>query len=288
MKVRSKINKGSSASSNRTPFFQKKEAGSEPGRAAFFQPLSKSGPIIQKEEGDQKQKQKEDNEALTEGLKIVGENLMSNNPDFKKWMEPRLELMKKYAWTDQPLSYKVGVISYGLTNLAILGGTFAADPQFRAQSIDFMQDKNLAAPLGLIPYSEYFPLSSFKYKLPSEENDAYKFDAKFVLTPWWSLLRSRFSFLPEASLGFGLSSAYDPGKGSFGVTGGQFSVGLFGGGLKLSGGTFSELSPYPMFIPGTLPGEDPAMLMKSVPGPPSIKLPEQDFRFMLSLDLMKF
>lgn len=262
------------------PFFRK---GS--GSSYFFKKTQ--GPALQKDEEGQKKKAEEDNKALSEGVSTVAKNLMSHNPAFTKWMEPRLELLKKYAWSSQPLSYKVGVISFGLGNLAILGTAFAADPKFRGQATNFLQDKNLAAPLGLIPHSKYFPLSSFKYKLPSEENSSYRFDTQFALTPWYDLLRGRFSFLPKASLQFGLQSAYNPSQGSFGVSGGKFSLGLFGGGLTLSGGTFSELPAYPQLIPGATPGEGPSWLMKSVPGEDPLKLSGQDFRFMLGLDLAK-
>ncbi|MCB9274925.1 MAG: hypothetical protein H6564_12855 [Lewinellaceae bacterium] len=278
MKAR-KISSKATGPSHR-PFFQK-------GRGASFFFNKTHGAIAQKDEEGQKKKAEEDNKALLEGVSTVASNLTSQNPAFTKWMEPRLELLKKYAWSSQPLSYKVSMISFGLGNLAILGGVFAADPQFRSQAMGFLQDKNLMAPLGLIPHSEYFPLSSFKYKLPSEDNAAYRFDTQFALTPWYNLLRSRFSYLPQASLSFGLQSAYDPSASSFGVTGGKFSLGLFGGGLSLSGGTFSELPAYPQLIPGSLPGEPPAWLMKQVPGEEPFKLSGQDFRFMLSLDLAK-
>lgn len=290
MKVKPKIKGQTDAASTAGPFFQKKALGNA---APFFKKDQQAAPHIQKEDGagkqeDQKKKEEEEgNKALTEGIKTVGDNLMSNNPEFKKLYEPRLEALKDFAWTDRPTSYKAGVISFGLANLTIVGSVFAADPKFRSQMIDFLQDKNLAAPLQLVPYSEYFFLKEFKYKLPAMDQPAYQFDTKFSITPYWDLLRSHYSYLPQASLDFGLSGAYNPNQSSFGLTGGNFSLGMFDGGLSLTGGTFKELSPYPYIVPGTMPGEPPTTVMKSVPGMEPMKFDTPQFQFMLSVDFWK-
>ncbi|MEN0003502.1 MAG: DUF4157 domain-containing protein [Bacteroidota bacterium] len=249
------------------------------------------GERIQKEDKDPKEQKKEEknqgSEALTKGIGLVGKNLMSNNPQFRLFLDPRLRALQRFAWTSRPTSYKATMIGFGLTNLAILGGAFATDPGFRNNMIQLLEGQNLAAPLQLIPGHQYIPLTGFSYKLPSDDKPSYQFSTKFSVTPYFDLIRRHHARFPQMSLDMTLKSAYDPAKGSFGVKGGKVSLGLLGGGIKLSGETFTEKSPYPYMMPGTMPGQLPTTVMQSYPALPSQKFDTMQYQFMLSIDFMK-
>ena len=111
---------------------------------------------------------------------------------------------------------------------------------------------NIGKPLGWIPYS---PVEGFKYTLPEPGKSAYGFSADFTLGPYLDVLRKKRPGLPLTGATFGLESAYDPAGKGFSLTGGKFGLDFFGGGLKAEGKTFKDLSPYPLLIPGTQPGE---------------------------------
>lgn len=79
---------------------------------------------------------------------------------------------------------------------------------------------------------------------------------------------------------------YDPSGEGFSLTGGKLALEYLGGGLTVEGKTFNELSPYPLWMPGSQPGEPGSSLMKSLPGMPTMKT-GPDFQFMMNADLLK-
>lgn len=135
----------------------------------FFTPAPN---MVQREE--KKEPEDKTGDVLSEGAGVVWENLKLK-PGFEAWKEQQTKELKLKLWDSQPTEFKAGMITFGLANLGILGSAFALDPGFRKDTISLLDDKNIALPLSLIPYSEYAGLSSFKYKLPGAAGAPYTF-----------------------------------------------------------------------------------------------------------------
>lgn len=246
------------------------------GGDAFFKPTAGGdAPSVQKEDAPVSEEEKKD--PVTEGLKTAGEKL-AKNESFKKWYEPRLTSLKYTLWDKASPADKAAMISFLGVNAGMAGLAFASNPQLR----ESLSGVNVGKPLGWIPYS---PIEGFTYKLPDPGKTAYGFGADFTFNPFLEALRKGRPGFPVTGATFGLESSYDPAGGGVNLTGGKFGVDLFGGGLKLEGKTFKELSPYPFLNRSDTPGEPASWLMQSVPGVPMIK--EPGFQFMLNADLMK-
>lgn len=232
-------------------------------------------PVIQRQEAQAEATEEKD--PVVEGLKTTGEQLLKN-PRFKNWYEPKLDMLKLRLWQEQPSDVKAALITYGGINLALAGLVFALNPEVR----ELLSDVNIGKPLRWIPYS---PVEGFKYQLPEGSKSTYGFGADFTLTPYLEKLHERYPQVPLTGATFGLETGYTPGQG-LSVTGGKFGLEFFGGGLTAAGKTFTELSPYPMIVPGAGPLEPPpTLLMQSVPGLPPLQAP--GFQVTLSADLYK-
>jgi hypothetical protein len=252
-----------------SPFFQPAVQRATAG-APFF-----SGPMLQRQESTDEEEKKD---PLTEGLKTTAGQLAKHKP-FKAWYEPKLELLKYTLWEKASPEEKAAMISFLGLNLGIGGAAFATNPELRAA----LSGVNIGAPLGWIPYS---PIEGFKYTLPEPgKSSAYGFSGDFTLTPYLEAIRKKHPGMPLTGATFGLDTAYDPTGKGFSVTGGKFGLDFFGGALKAEGKTFKDLSPYPMFVPGTEPGAPGSMLMQQVPGLPQIGGP--GFQFTVNADLLK-
>jgi hypothetical protein len=251
-----------------SPFFRpavRRSAADDP----FFQ-----DPMVQRQESP---KEEEKKDPLTEGLKTTGENLAEHKP-FKDWYEPKLEGLKYTLWDAASPADKAAILTYLGLNLGTAAVAFSLDPRIRAA----LSGVNVGKPLGWIPYS---PIKGFTYTLPEPGKSAYGFSADFTLSAYLDMLRKKSPHLPLTNATFGLESAYDPaGKGPS-LTGGKFGLDFFGGGLKAEGKTFKDLSPYPLLLPGTQPGEPGAWLMQEVPGLPKINRP--GYQFTINADLLK-
>lgn len=242
-----------------------------------------NSPIIQRQETTEEETapeaspKKEEKDPLIEGLKITGAQLIKE-PKFKAWYKPRLSLLKKNLWEERPSEEKAALLTFGGVNLGLAGLIFALNPNMRK----LLSGANIGAPLGWIPYS---PVEGFKYKLPKPGESQYGFSGEFTFNPYLEPLRDRYPKFPLSGAKFGLDTAYTPDQG-LSVTGGKFSLDFLGGGLKAEGKSFTELSPYPMVIPGADPFTPPATLMQSVPGIPPLQT-GPGFQVMLSADLYK-
>ena len=259
----------------------------------FFSPVEKASQaepeLVQRdgpsEGGESESSESESPNALTGGLGVVWGQLNQNNPRFSLFMNQQKEAWKNRLWTSQSTEYKVAMVSWGLINLGMVGGAMAGDPRFRADMFNLLQDTNLLAPLGIIPYAEYFPLSSFQYTLPSDDG-LYRFQFGFSLTPYLNLLRSAVPEMPETTLTGSLSTSYSS-EGGMHVTGGNVSLGTLGGALRLNGGTSRGLPMLPSLMDNGDPYSLPVQSVQSIPGQPNPYSDVQDLRFTLSLDLAK-
>jgi hypothetical protein len=236
---------------------------------AFFH-----GPMVQRQENPQEEEKKD---PLTAGLKTTGEKLAEHKP-FKDWYEPKLEHLK-YTYRDEASpGDKAAMLTYLGLNLGTAAAAFSLDPRLRAA----LSGVNIGKPLGWIPYS---PIEGFKYTLPEPGKSAYGFSADFTASDYLALLRKKYPHLPLSGATFGLESAYDSAGKGFSLTGGKFGLDFFGGGLKAEGKTFKDLSPYPLLLPGTQPGQPGSWLMQEVPGLPKIGGP--GYQFTINADLLK-
>jgi hypothetical protein len=221
--------------------------------------------IIQREEKDKT------GDVLSEGAEITYDTI-SQDPRFEAWKEKQVAALKYKLWESQPTELKAGVITYGLTNLGILASLFAANPKFRANSIDFLQQKNILLPRYLVPYSEYLPLTSFKYKLPSATAAPYTFNTEFEFDPWLKLMREKWGG-PKIGLTLGADSEYSE-AGGFNLTGGKIKLKFGGGIINVSGFYNQPLPPSPVLISDPSRGEAPVWAMRSLPDQLTENLPK--------------
>ncbi|MFK7969499.1 MAG: DUF4157 domain-containing protein [Bacteroidia bacterium] len=254
----------------------------------FFSPKPKAEQadtdLIQREDGPAEGGESESADPLTAGAGVVWSQLNANNPRFSLFMGQQKDIWKRRLWTSQPTEYKVAMVSWGLINLGMVGGAFAADRRFRSDMINLLQDTNLLGPLGIIPYAEYFPLNSFQYTLPGDDG-LYRFQFGFSLTPYLDLLTQAVPEIPDSTLTGSLSTSAGPD--GMRVTGGNLSFGTLGGALTLQGGTSRGLPMLPTLFDNGDPFALPSRHMQSIPSVENPYSGMQDLRFTLSLDLAR-
>lgn len=275
--------KQQTSSTSRQPMFRPAQRGRQNKSTPFFRPISTpviqtaTQSLIQRDETQPTAEKPEEKDPLVEGLKTTGEQLLKY-PKFKAWYEPKVEFLKQRLWEQRPSDEKAALLTFGGVNLGLAGLVFALNPEVRT----LLSDVDIGKPLGWIPYS---PIEGFKYKLPEAGKPTYGFSADFTFNPYLELLRKRYPQVPLTGATFGLETAYTPGQG-LSATGGKFGLEFLGGGLKAEGKSFTELSPYPLFLPGNSPFEPSTILKQSVPGLPSLKT-GPGFEVMISADLYK-
>jgi hypothetical protein len=249
-------------------------AGQPPGKTSFF----KASPAVQRQPQDQSSK------VLTEGLSLTYDQL-KDQPGFDEWKEKQTKALKYRLWENQPTELKAGIITFGLSSAGILASTLALDPHYRGAAIDTLQDTNVLLPLSLLPYSEYFPLSGFKYKLPTAADSPYTFQTEFDFDGWFKLARTKLG-IPKVSLGVGVDSAYQQQGGFTAFTGGHIKLKLGGGIVNLSGFINEPLPPTPMLVSDPTRGEPPVWMMRSLPGQLESNLPKGSGVF-LTVDVFR-
>jgi hypothetical protein len=223
-------------------------------------------------------------EVLSGGASIAYEQL-KDQPGFEEWQEKQIAALKFKLWENQPTELKAGLIGFGLSSAGILGSTLALDPRFRRDAIDTLQDKNVLLPLSLLPYSEYFPVSGFKYKLPTAGQAPYTFQTEFNFDAWFKLAREKWA-IPKVSLSVGVDSAYQGQSGLSPLTGGNIKLKFGGGIVNLTGLYNQPLPPTPMLISDPSRGEPPVWLMRSLPAQLESNLPRGSGVF-LTVDVLR-
>jgi hypothetical protein len=244
------------------------EVMQKPSTNQFFTPAPA---MIQREEKD---KEDQDTQVLTEGGELVYDQLLENNPRFVNWKEKTTERLKLKYWDSQPKEFKASVIGYGLLNLGILTAMFGGDRRFRDNTFNTFEGIDVWKPINLlVPYSEYFPVSGFKYKLPSAENAPSTHSTEFNFDAWFDLMSKKRGW-PKISVGGGLESSYDKGAGDFKLTGGSIKLKLGGGIVKLDAFVNTTLPPIPTLV--IRPGEEgpTSIIMRSFPDQLSGNLPK--------------
>jgi hypothetical protein len=219
---------------------------------------------------------------FTDGASVVKDEL-GKKPGFDKWKDQQTDALKKALWDTQSTEFKAGIIGYGLGSLGILGTVLASDPRLRTDTIKLLDDKNIALPLSLIPHHEYFPLSSFKYKLPQTTGAPTTFNTEFEFKPYLDMMHEKWSFIPKTDLTLGLSSGYSAQSG-FGLTGGSIKLKFGGGIINLDAFVNQTLPATPMLVSG--PGESPTWVMRTLPGQFDDQLPKGSGVF-LTVDVLR-
>lgn len=246
--------------------------------------LISARPMIQRQtpESEAEKKtpeKKEASEVLTEGLGVVKDQLVDNNPQVKKVIIDPIKQRLKSQWESLATGEKIGLVGFGAGTLGMLGGAMLSDPSGRKH----LEDVNLATPFTLIPY---MPLSNFKYKLPSgntPDQRLFKFETGFKADDLINL-HTEAKGLPKMSLGINIQWGYDPSTEHLTVLGGDASLGIVPG-LSLSAGAYKDVIRPPqtfMSSEGRV-----AEVKKSIPEF-SKPTPIPDVRIMLTVDLMKF
>ena len=246
------------------------------GEKPFFSPVSTIQ--VQRQEDDRS------SEVLSKGASITYEQL-EDQPGFEAWQKKQTDALKLKLWDSQPTEYKAGIIGFTLLNVGLFGTLFASDPTTRSGTIDFLQGKNLLLPSKLLPYSEYFPVSSFKYGLPSTQSAPYTFETDFSFDAWFKLMQEKWD-IPEVGLSVGVESAHSESAGFSPVTGGNFKLRFGGGIVNLSGFYNQTLPPTPMLLGAPAAGASPVWLMRSLPGQLEEYLPKGSGVF-LTVDIMR-
>ena len=223
-------------------------------------------------------------DVLSQGATITYEQL-KDQPGFEEWKQKQTAALKLKLWENQPTELKAGVIGFGLSSAGILGTTLALDPRFRRNTIDALQDTNVLLPLSLLPYSEFFPASGFKYKLPTAANAPYTFQTEFNFDAWFKLARDKWA-IPKVSLSVGVDSAYQGQSGFSPLTGGNIKLKFGGGIINLTGFYNQPLPPTPMLISDPTRGEPPVWLMRSLPDQLESNLPKGSGVF-LTVDVLR-
>ena len=235
-------------------------------------PVIAPSPIQKDEDGPRQEEQN----PVTDGLGVLGENLMDNNPLFA----PFLDRLKYRFWDSQPGELRGGIIGFGIADALILGTVFAMDPRFRGQAINALDGVNLMTPIRLIPNSEYFTPSSFNYHLPAPGHPTYEFNGEFDLTPYFDFLHEHNNAFPQISPRFGLNLDYNPATQSLRVVGGTFNLDLFNRAVTLQGGVNQFFNPNPSLLLPNDPFSQPVTSMLTLPA-------EQirDTRFSITIDV---
>lgn len=276
--------KSASKQGNYVPFFQPKLTVNQPNdiyeqqadamadrimnepvamvnKTAFFKPVPN---LVQKDDSSTPGK------TLSGGLSVVKDKL-GDKPGVEEFEDKETEALKKKLWDDQPTELKAAIIGSALSSLGILGAAFAGNANFRENTINTLNDTNILMPTALLPYHDYYGISSLKYKLPAAKNAPLTFDAEFEYKPLMDFLHKNVSYFPKTDLTLGVSSAYSAQKG-FNVTGGSIKLKLGGGIVNLEGYIHQPLPPAPMLVSGTDPGESPMWMMRSLPSQADDKL----------------
>lgn len=218
---------------------------------------------------------------ITGGLKTVSGELTKNDKVKKELVEPVTEAALRRAkkeWGALGTGEKVGLVTFGAGTAALTGGALLSGPG----GPQMLSGVDLAAPLGLVPYTT---LRTFSYAMPSGkagEPQLWKFRTGFDLTEVLTLGGDKLGW-KGLSLRADLSWDYDPATESLTLAGGTGTIGLLPG-LSVSGGTYPNLLQAPRLFP-----TDAGFVQQKQSLPEGPKAPgTPDVRVMVTFDLLAF
>lgn len=215
------------------------------------------GPAVQLEEAPQADALKKTNDAadvLTEGLMTVLDKA-KDQEGIKALLTPA-KTAALGQWGKLSTGEKAAVAGLGAGTYGLALGAGLGDPSGRKQ----LSGVNLAAPLGLIPYST---LTDFRYVPPPSGTGPALFNASFSGNDLLELAHDKLRGVPSMSLSFDLSWRVDP-AGAASLTSAKANWGVLPG-VSLQAGSGVGLDWKP-----TVTGADGQVstIMKSLPAQP--------------------
>jgi hypothetical protein len=227
--------------------------------------------------GKEPETAKEKPDVIVEGLKIVAAEAAKQEKVKEKIIDPAKKEAER-RWGQLGPGEKAAAISFGAGTYLLGAGALLGDPAGRKTLSGF----NLLAPTELIPG---WPLTSFAYTLPKEEDGPLTFKLGFDGTRLLDALRPEGSTLPIASLSVDAGWSVDPTGENWTLTGLKATVGLIPG-LSVTGG----LGQGP-FMTGPFPirGPDGTLMtpMRSLPEPEMPKDTRPNPGVLVTVDLAK-
>lgn len=233
-------------------------------------------PVVQLDDAAKPAEADQAADVLAEGVKTVVEQAKENEGVKSVLLDPA----KRYAlgqWNRLGTGEKAAVGGFGAGTYGLTLGAGLADPAGRK----LLSDVNLAAPLGLIPYST---LTDFRYVLPAAAGGPTQLKAAFSADDLLGLAHQKLSWMPPMSLSldFGWSIAPD-GSGSVSLSSAKASWGVMPG-VKLQVGSGVGLDWKPTV---TGPDGQHATVMKSLPAPAGADAQPGGVGVFITVDLLK-
>jgi hypothetical protein len=233
---------------------------------SFFKPAPVNMNLIQRDDKEP--------DPAGEGISTIGTQLSENNPAFSKLTE---ELGDRFL--AQPAELSIGMPAFLLGNYAFLWSSIFWSRNMRSHLNEF----NLGTLPGLVPH---FPFKTFTYSIQDEEQTQFKFDFGFDASKLVSLFNEDVFNTHLSRLAFDTSGDLNTKTPSLDISALQINLGLFNGGLELSGGFRNGVSQYPIFDKDDTTGDN-YRIMQQVPGLPDLMQDRRDIRFNVSVDVLK-
>jgi hypothetical protein len=145
-------------------------------------------------------------DVLMEGLKTVLEKAKDQEGVKTQFLTPAKNAAVG-QWDKLSTGEKVGVAGFGAGSYGLALGAGLGDPAGRK----LLSDVNLAAPLGLIPYST---LTDFRYVLPASGTGPTLFNASFSGDDLLGLAHDKLGWVPPMALSFDFTWSVDPAGGA--------------------------------------------------------------------------
>ena len=231
-------------------------------------------PALQLDDAPAPEAAKDASEALTEGVKTVVEQAKENEGVKRVLLDPA----KRYAlgrWNSLDTGQQVAVGGFGAGTYGLALGAGLANPAGRK----LLSDVNLAAPLGLIPYST---LTDFRYVLPSTAGGPTQLKASFSGDELLGLAHRKLSWVPPMSLSLDFTWSVDAG-GGVSLSSAKASWGVMPGvNLQVGSGVGLDWKP-------TVSGPDGQIstVMKSIPAPAGASPAPGGTAVLVTVDLLK-
>ena len=232
----------------------------------FFKPAPLNMKLIQREDKEP--------DPVGEGISTIGTQLGENNPAFSKLTE---QLGDRFL--AQPAELSIGLPAFLLGNYAFLWSSIFWSRNMRSHLNEF----NLGTLPGLVPH---FPFKTFTYSIQDEEQTQFKFDFGLDASKLVSLFNEDVFNTHLSRLAFDTSGDLNTATPSLDISALQINVGLFNGGLELSGGFRNGVSQYPIFDKDDTTGDN-YRIMQQVPGLPDLMQDRRDIRFNVLVDVLK-
>lgn len=228
----------------------------------------------------EKEEETEVSEVILDGVSEMVDHLPKK---LKDNLETQVKDGAKQFWERLSTGEKAMLVGHGVTMVGVPLAGILSDTRTRADFVDFLEDKNLAAPLKLIPYA---PLEEFKFKKPEAgegKEKGLEFDVGITTSKYFELLREKHPNMPPVDLSFKLNLATGKDPSRVDVVGGEVTLKVYKG-ISLTAGTVKGISPLPEFTP--MPEGGVAITKARFPEPQKIETPT-GFQVMLTVDLVK-